>query len=261
MAVLKIEAAHFVAWSAGAGPIYRLVADHPLKVLSVTLIAPVSPYGFGGSKGINGVPCYEDCAGSGGGVVNPVFVQRIQMGDRGTEDPNSPLNVMRGFYYAPGFQSAREDEFLTASLMEKTGPDKYPGDFTPSTNWPNVAPGVLGPVNCWSPKYLRQEVPDLLAANPKPPVLWVRGDADLIVSDNSMFDFGALGKLGYVPGWPGDEIYPPQPMVSQTRAVLEQYATSGGSFKEVVIPGTGHGPQLESQEVFNEHFHALISKK
>jgi hypothetical protein len=43
----------------------------------------------------------------------------------------------------------------------------------------------------------------------------------MIVSDNSFFDFGTLGKLGYVPGWPGEEVYPPQPMVGQTRSMLE----------------------------------------
>ena len=257
--VLGINRAHYVAWSAGGGPVYRLIADHPAEVRSVTLIAPVSPYGWGGTKGLDGVPCYADFAGSGGGIVNPVFVQRIQMGDRGTDDPNSPRNVMNTFYYKPGFRAAREEDFLTASLMEKTGGDRYPGDLTPSANWPNVAPGKWGPVNCWSPKYLRQDVPDLLAAGPKPPILWVRGDSDLIVGDNSMFDFGALGKLGYVPGWPGDEVFPPQPMVSQTRAVLEQYAARGGTFQEHVITDTGHGPHIEKPAEFNRLFHALLA--
>ena len=116
---------------------------------------------------------------------------------------------MNAFYYKPPFRAGREEDFLTAALMEKTGGDRYPGDFVPSANWPNVGPGVLGPVNCWSPKYLRNEAADLLATEPKPPVLWIRGDSDMIVSDNSMFDMAALGKLGYVPGWPGDEVVPP----------------------------------------------------
>ena len=38
----------------------------------------------------------------------------------------------------------------------------------------------------------------------KPPVTWVRGDADVIVSDTSLFDLAYLGSLGVVPGWPGD---------------------------------------------------------
>ena len=39
----------------------------------------------------------SDCAGSGGGTVNPEFVKRIQAGDRSAEDPNSPRNVINAF--------------------------------------------------------------------------------------------------------------------------------------------------------------------
>ena len=92
-------------------------------------------------------------------MVNPAFVQRIQMGDRSADDPNSPRNIINAFYYKAPFRAAREEDFLTAALMEKTGGDRYPGDFVPSANWPNVGPGVLGPVNCWSPKYLRTRRP------------------------------------------------------------------------------------------------------
>lgn len=90
-------------------------------------------------------------------------------------------------------------------------------------------------------------------------MLWVRGSDDQIVADLSLFDFGGLGKLGFVPGWPGEEVYPPQPQVSQTRAVLERYAAAGGSFKEVVIEDTGHTPYIEKPEAFNAAFHAHIA--
>lgn len=251
---LDIEAAHFVGWSMAAGILYRFIADHTARVLSVTLIAPVSPYGFGGTKDVAGNPCYADFAGSGGGVVNPTFVQLIKEGDRGTGDPNSPRNVINAFYYKAPFQAAREEDFLTASLAQKTGDDRYPGDFVPSPNWPNVVPGIWGPVNAWSLKYIGGDAAAFIAANPKPPILWIRGDSDMIVADMSMFDFGALGKLGYVPGWPGDEVYPPQPMVSQTRAAMEQY----GAFEEHVIENTAHSPHIEKPGEFNELFHAFL---
>jgi hypothetical protein len=74
------------------------------------------------------------------------------------------------------------------------------------------------------------------------PVLWVRGDGDQVVSDESMFDFGTLGKLGIVPGWPGLEVYPPQPQLAQVRAVLTRYLDCGGATREVVVDGCGHGP-------------------
>ncbi len=100
----------------------------------------------------------------------------------------------------------------------------------------------------------------MLAAVPKPPILWVRGDSDMIVSDNSMFDFGALGKLGFLPGWPGEEVYPPQPMVTQTRTVLEKYAAAGGSFEEHILPDTAHSPHIEKPAEFNALFHAFLKK-
>lgn len=108
----------------------------------------------------------------------------------------------------------------------------------------------MGPINAASPKYVSDSVKRLIAADPKPPILWVRGDSDQIVSDNSFFDFGMLGKLGFVPGWPGDDIYPPQPMVSQTRAVLEQYKTNGGEYSEQVMADTAHTPYVEKPDEF-----------
>jgi len=234
--------------------------DHADRVLTVTLVCPVSPYGFGGTKGADGEPCYDCYSGSGGGTVNPEFVRRIIAGDRTSEDPNSPRNVINAFYYVPPFQSPREEEFLTAALMEKMGNDRYPGDFETTERWPNVAPGRWGPINAGSPKYLVGDAAALVAVQPRPPILWIRGSADMIVSDNSMFDFGALGKLGFVPGWPGEDIYPPQPMVSQTRAVLERYAANGGSFTEVVVEGTAHSPHIEKPAEFNAAFHPHIQR-
>ncbi len=257
---LGIERAHLVGWSMGGGVIYRFLIDHPDKVLSATLISPVSPYGFGGTKGIVGMPCYDDFAGSGGGTVNPEFVRRITEGDRSTEDPNSPRNVINAFYYVPPFRAAREEDFLTGALMEKMGTDRYPGDLVPSGNWPNVAPGVWGPINAGSPKYVIKDVPALIDTQPKAPILWIRGSHDMIVSDNSMFDFGTLGKMQLVPGWPGDDVYPPQPMVSQTRNVLEQYAANGGSFEEQVIQDAAHGPHIEKPEEFNALFHEFLAR-
>ncbi len=255
---LKIKGAHFLGWSMGAGVLYRFITDYPGRAFSLTLICPVSPYGFGGTKGANGKPCYDDFGGSGGGVVNPAFVKFIQEGDRSESDPNSPRNVINSFYYKPPFRAAREEDFPTAALAQKIGSDKYPGDFVPSANWPNVAPGTKGIVNCWSPKYLANDVAELLAVTPKPPILWVRGDSDSIISDNSMFDFGALGKLGFVPGWPGDEVYPPQPMVTQTRSVFEKYTVAGGSFEEHIIKDAAHSPHIEKPQEFNALFHAFL---
>jgi len=239
---------HLIGWSAGAAAIMQFALDYPELTASLTLVAPVSPYGFGGTKGAEGASCYADFAGSGGGVVNPEFVQRIKDNDRSADNPNSPRNVINAFYYKAGFKAQREEEFLSSALLEKMGADKYPGDMTPSTNWPSVAPGQWGPINAVSPKYFNTS--GLAHLQKKIPVLWVRGDSDQIVSDTSFFDFGTLGQLGFVPGWPGAEVYPPQPMVSQTRAVLEKYKANGGSYTEVVVADAGHSPHIEKPAEF-----------
>jgi pimeloyl-ACP methyl ester carboxylesterase len=244
--------AHLVAWSLGAGALLQFLLDYPDLVRSVTLIDPVSPYGFGGTKNVDGAPCYADFAGSGGGTVNPEFVKRLHENDRSADDPNSPRNVINAFLFKPPFRAAREEEFLSASMLERLGEDRYPGDFTPSANWPNVAPGKFGPINALTPAYFN--VSGIVDLENKPPILWVRGADDLIVADNSFFDFGALGKMGFVPGWPGDDVYPPQPMVGQTRAVLERYAANGGRYTEVVIPDCGHSPHIEQPEAFQAAF-------
>ena len=251
-AVLGERPGHLVGWSLGGAVIMQFALDYPALVASLTLISPVSPYGFGGTRDVDGTPCYPDFGGSGGGVVNPEFVRRIIEGDRSADDPNSPRNVINTFYYLAPFRAGREEDFLSAALLEKMGDDRYPGDMVPSENWPNVAPGVWGPINATCPKYYDTsafaEMPE------KPAVLWVRGDADQIVSDNSLFDFGTLGKLGLVPGWPGEEVFPPQPMVSQMRAVLDRYQANGGKYTELVMAGTAHGPHIEKPAEFMDAF-------
>ncbi len=86
--------------------------------------------------------------------------------------------------------------------------------------------------------------------DPKPPILWVHGADDVIVSDASYFDLNLLGSIGAVPGWPGVEVAPPQPMVSQTRAVLDRYRAGGGRVTELLVPDCGHSPHLEAPEAF-----------
>ncbi|HEX6269011.1 MAG TPA: alpha/beta hydrolase [Anaerolineales bacterium] len=256
---LKIEETHVVGHSMGGAIVFSLVASASDRFSSVTLVNPSSPYGFGGSKGVDGKPIYDDFAGSGGGVVNRDFTKLIAAGDRSTDNPQaSPRVVMNSFYWKPPFVPAREEDLLSSLMSEKIGEQKYPGDFVPSNNWPNVAPGKFGPTNALSPKYVGDSVERFISASPKPHILWIRGDSDMIVSDNSFFDFGTLGKLGYVPGWPGEEIYPPQPMVSQVRYILDQYKSKGGSYEEVVIADTAHTPYIEKPDEFMAAFAKVL---
>jgi len=254
---LNIEKAHFIGHSLGGAVLWDCMITFPERILSVTMAAPGSPYGFGGSKGVDGQPNYDDCAGSGGGVVSPDFVKGIAENDRSSAGQASPRVVMNSFYWKPPFVPAREEDLLSSLLSEHTGDDAYPGDLIASENWPNVAPGKWGPINALSPKYAG-DITRLYAIDPKPSILWIRGADDQIVSDASLFDMGTLGKLGAVPGWPGDDVYPPQPMVSQTRAVLEAYKANGGAYTEIVFDECAHSPYIEKPDEFNKHFHAHI---
>ncbi len=125
--------------------------------------------------------------------------------------------------------------------------------------WGSLAPGVWGVNNALSPKY-SGKVSDLYAAEPKVDVLWLRGSHDLVVADNAAADPGTLGAAGYIPDWLGPEIYPPQPMISQIRAVLKKYEASAGSYREEVIQNAAHAAFLDQLEAFNQLFHQHITK-
>ncbi len=68
-----------------------------------------------------------------------------------------------------------------------------------------------------------------------------------------------LGKAGVLPGWPGEQVAPPQPMVTITRAVLDRYAAAGGRVREIALPGVGHSPHLEAREVYADALRELIA--
>ncbi|HET7272475.1 MAG TPA: alpha/beta hydrolase [Rubrobacter sp.] len=256
---LGLEEFHLVGWSAGGSVAMRYTMDHPSGVASLVLVDPMSPYGFGGTKDNGGTPCWPDYAGSGGGTANPEFVGRLEAKDRTEGDPNSPRNVMNNFYFKPPFRAAREEVLLSSVLSTKTGDDNYPGDMTLSENWPGVAPGEKGMNNAISPKHCNLE--DFALVQPGPPVLWVRGDDDAIVSDTSLLDFGYLGQLDAVPGWPGEKVFPPQPMVSQIRAVLDAYEARGGRYREEVIADCGHTPHVEKPEEFRQLLFGFLEER
>ncbi|MFG2036650.1 alpha/beta fold hydrolase [Dactylosporangium sp. NPDC048998] len=235
--------------SMGGGVAMQLLLDHPERIGALVLEAPVSPYGFGGTRDLDGTPTSPDHAGTGGGSANPDFVRLLGAKDRGTDEQASPLNVMRAFYAAAGFDFGADEELLLDTMLSTAvGEDQYPGDSTASANWPGTAPGTRGVLNTMSPRWL--DLSGIVDVPVKPPVVWIRGDQDAIVSDGSFFDLAQLGKLGLVPGWPGEDECPPQPMVGQTRAVLQRYAEKGGSFREIVYEGVGHSPHIERPEDF-----------
>ncbi len=251
---------HLVGWSMGGGVAMQYMIDQPGAIASLTMIDPMSPYGFGGTKDSAGALCWPDAAGSGGGTANPDYVKRLSDNDAGSESPNSPRNVMNAFYFKPPFKTSpeREELYVAEMLKMATGEDNYPGDMSSSDNWPSVKPGTRGVNNAIAAGLC--DLSPFGATQQTAPVLWVRGADDQIVSDASFLDFGTLGSLGYVPGWPGADIFPPQPMVSQMRAVLDRYRSGGGAYEEVIISDCGHSPHIEKPEDFQKAFLAFLAQ-
>jgi pimeloyl-ACP methyl ester carboxylesterase len=246
---------HLVGWSTGGAAIALLARTRP--VASLTFLDPVAPYGFGGVFR-DGTPCWPDYAGSGAGMANPEFVRRLRAGDRSEDSPVSPRNVMNATYWRRGHREPpeREEVLLDELLLSWIGDDGYPGDAAPSDNWPGTAPGTRGILNALSPKYCDWSwlptLPD------KPPVLWTHGGADIVVADGSALELGTLGASGAVPGWPGADAFPPQPMVSQIRDVLEAYRAAGGRVEIELFEDSGHGPHVDAAERWSATLFAFL---
>ena len=254
---LGIQKAHVVGHSLGGSLVWRMMMDHPERLLSVTLVAPGSPYGFAGTKGLDGELITADGAGTGAGTVNQGFVGLMAAGDRSEDQPISPRVVMNTHIWKPPFRAAREEELLSSLLSEHLGEDGYPGDIAASANWPGFAPGKHGPINALAPVYAG-DVSKVWQAATKPPVLWIYGLDDAIINDHSAYDFATYGPMNIIPGYPGEEVYPQTPMLGQIRAVLQKYAANGGRYQEVALADCGHTPYLEKPEVFSAAFHAHL---
>lgn len=245
LAILGVERPHLVGWALGGAVAMQYAIDHP--VASLTLQSPISPYGFGGTRR-DGSLLTDDAAGTGGGGANPEFVRRLTERDASDEAPTSPRTVFRTEYVSDDYRTEHEDEWVESMLTTSTAPGNYPGESIGSDNWPGYAPARSGVLNALSPLHL--DLSGIVDVSPRPPVLWVHGLADPIVSDVSIADVNQLGKAGIAPEWPGDEVAPPQPMVTQTRDVLDAYARAGGVVTELPLDGVRHAAHLERPAVF-----------
>jgi len=255
---LEIENPHIIGWSMGGGVAMQYTIDYPSDVRTLGLINPLSPYGFSGTHGIDGKINHVSHAGTGGGMINKAFVESLRSKNVDLRDSTSAPNVLKGLF-APDFEISEEmqDLFVKSMFLMELGDEFYPGSSVPVKEWPFLGPGTTGVGNTMSPKYVNLErIADI---DPKPPVIWFRGIEDKIVSDTSYSDIGLLGKLGVIPGWPGEEVYPPQPMVSQTRHVFEKYRDNGGQFKEIIFEKSGHSPQIEEPEKFVLEYQTFLN--
>lgn len=254
---LRIQAPpHLAGWSTGGAAIAHYALEHG-PVASLTFIDPVSPYGFGAVKA-DGTPHFSDFAGSGGGTGNPEFTARLAARDVTDVGDTAPRTVMNTSYWRIGHKEPpeREDMLLGEVLKSATGDDGYPGDTSTSEHWPRVAPGTRGILNALSPKYC--DWSGIVELEPKPPVLWTHGAQDIVIADGSPWEMGTLGSLGAIPGWPGAEHFPPQPMVTQIRAVLDAYAARGGSVEATLYEQSGHFPPIDAHQRWSAQFWAFV---
>lgn len=253
---LGVTSPHLVGWSTAGAAIALVARDRP--VASLTFLDPVSPFGFGGTHR-DGRLCFPDAAGTGGGVANAEFVRRLADHDTGDDSPFSPRSVMNATYWSAGHREPpeREDLLVDEILLSWIGDAGYPGDAVASPHWPGTAPGTTGVLNALSPAYcdwsFLPTLPD------RPPVLWTHGDQDVVVADGSALELGTLGAAGVVPGWPGADVYPPQPMVTQIRDVLERHRAAGARVEIETFAGSGHGPHLDAAEHWSSTFFAFLA--
>ncbi len=248
---------HVVGHSLGGMVAMSLAAFFTEIVTSLILLSPGSPYGYGGTKNREGIPVNEDFSGCGAGLAHPEFIKRIVLKDRSEQNPStSPSAIIRRLYFGNGFKaSEKQIEMLLDSMFAmKTGEGLFPGDVQKSELWPGFKPGKVGPTNAVSAKYNKNVVSALLKLNPhvRPPLLWIHGTADKLVSNQPASDAGMQGKLGLIPNWPGEEIYPPQPMLDQLDYFFNKYSINHSHCRKIILPNIGHTPFIESPEaVFN----------
>ena len=258
---LDIDRFHLLGHSMGGMVGWGVLADPRFagRILSATLVAPGPPCGFGGLQSERGLPNNVDYSGSGAGLVHPEFARMIASGERSLSDPLiSPRAVMNRLFWKPPFQPSREEVLLTAVLQVHCGEQQFPGDVLKSDHWPFFAPGKYGPANAMSGCYNVDLWDRLMANSSKPPLLIVFGEDDPIISDQSPGDPAILGKLGVLPGWPGESTYPPQPFLTQVKTAFREYGNQDVETNWLTIPDCGHTPYLEKPEVFNQAFHQFL---
>ena len=236
---------HVVGHSMGGGVAMKMMLMRPEALLSVTLVNTISPYGYSGSIDEKGTPRHADGSPGGAGYVDAELVRRLAMGDRGQESAFSPRNVLSQLYFKPPFAPPNLEVLLDSMLSTRIGDDWYPGNAVKSEYGPGLAPGERGIVNAMSRRYF--DASGIISIQPKPSLLWIRGTEDSIVCDQGQSiepDSEAAGRGGRTTA-------PPQPMIKQTRCVLEDYRNEGGTVIEHPIEDAGHTPFLEKAAEFN----------
>ncbi len=236
---------HVVGHSMGGGVAMKMMLMRPEALPSVTLVNPISPYGYSGSIDEKGTPCRADGSPGGAGYVSAELVRRLAMGDRSQDSAFSPRNVLSQLYFKPPFTPPNLGVLLDSMLSTRIGDDWYPGNAVESECGPGLAPGKRGILNAMSRRYF--DASGIVNIEPKPPLLWIRGTEDSIVCDQ---DRSANPNSKATDPREGASA-PAQPMIRQTRCVLDDYRSHGGTVIELPIEDAGHTPFVEKPAEFN----------
>ena len=125
LTALDLEPAHLVGWSMGAGVVMQYAIDHPARTM--TLISPISPYGFGGTAA-DGSLLNADASGTGGGGVNPDFIARLR--GRRPEQRQSDVSAIgvRHRVREARVRLRARGPLGRLDADHRPGVDNYPGD-------------------------------------------------------------------------------------------------------------------------------------
>lgn len=242
-----------MGWSLGGGVAMQYAIDHADKLNGLILEAPCPPYGFGGTKDAEGTMLEPKNIGSGAGTTSKALAKAMQEGDR-----DLIRTVIDNVYCKPGFKldPEWEESFIDGVLSVKLGEDFYPGNTKTTDVWPYVIAGDKGICNTMAPEYCNTSA--LADIDTLVDILYFQGDSDIIVADYSGSDINVAGARGLIPNWPGADIAPAQPMVSQMKAVLDRYMKRGGKVKEVNVPNSGHACHLEQEDLIVDEIRQFV---
>lgn len=60
-------------------------------------------------------------------------------------------------------------------------------------------------------------------------------------------------------GWPGVQVYSPQPMKAQIRAVLARSQANSGEAREALLSDCGHTPHIEKPKNVSQHLGEFLA--
>ena len=250
---------HLAGWSTGGPAIAAFALDR--EVASLTFIDPVSPYGYGGTHA-DGTPCCPGLGRTGGGAGAPEFVRRLAAGDRSGDGAASPRTVLTTAYWSP----------------EPPGGSRAGGDAA------HRGPQV-GHRRRRLPRRLHRRPSTGRASRPAPAGSSTRSRASTATGRGSSTSIPSRRSCGPTaartsssptarrgrwarsarpapsPAGPATRSFPPQPMVSQTRAVLERYRDAGGRVEIEPFEGSGHFPPIDAAERWSATFFGFLDSQ